>query len=722
MKKILILIVITIFASNLSYAQKHKESALEKYARIKFRVETSGDVVRGVNENYSQVNVAEILKETKNYAQEKDRVNNISFASTMGVTIYDFVSNGTPQLLLQDQNNVNKIHFVCMFSPWGDPHPDFPNRRVTYWYSTNSGSFFTFVGNVTEERGGFPNISLMPNGIELISLNMGSAGNENAHFILDAAAGLGIWVNLYNPNSQHLLYPRTVFTSSLTNPTKFISVVSSNDIDSAFWLGCTSLSPTPGTFTPLNFMNAKPAECYFIAKGSDGRIGIVYIANDLLLPADIGDVYFMESTNNGTSFGNPTKISDANISPTGDSLGAFRGISMVYQGNVPKVVFETVKQTTNGYYYPGAPAKIRFWSTSLTGSDPNRSIVVADTSRVGYHPYISKGIYNDAFASLCRPTIGRSLTDNFLYVSFMVPSDCAGGKTDSCSFMNMWFTRSINSGSDWSSFYTRKINKSFPRLDYTYPCISPSNDVASGIYYVNMAFLLDTIPGSYINHPANGQSLARFMFIRERYENFYITDPPISLVSPVNASTNILLNPALVWTSTAGGSVHFRAQISTDYSFKNIKFDTVVTNTQVTVPSGKLNISTLYYWRVCVGDTLGYSDWTRSWSFTTRSTGINTISSEIPKEYKLFQNYPNPFNPNTIIRFQIKDTRFVTLKIYDILSKEVATLVNEKLNPGYYETQFSINSRTNTLLSSGIYFYKLEAGNFSDIKRMVLIK
>jgi len=99
------------------------------------------------------------------------------------------------------------------------------------------------------------------------------------------------------------------------------------------------------------------------------------------------------------------------------------------------------------------------------------------------------------------------------------------------------------------------------------------------------------------------------------------------------------------------------------------------------------------------------------------NTGINTISSEIPSEYKLFQNYPNPFNPSTIIRFQIKDSKFVALKIYDILGREITTLLNEKLKAGIYEISFSINQ-----LPSGIYFYKISTGDFSDIKKMVLMK
>ncbi len=97
--------------------------------------------------------------------------------------------------------------------------------------------------------------------------------------------------------------------------------------------------------------------------------------------------------------------------------------------------------------------------------------------------------------------------------------------------------------------------------------------------------------------------------------------------------------------------------------------------------------------------------------------GINPISGEIPKEFLLEQNYPNPFNPKTIIRFKIKDSRFVTLKIYDINGKEVLTLVNGKLNPGTYEVDFDGSN-----LASGVYFYKIVTQSFSDTKKMALIK
>jgi len=97
--------------------------------------------------------------------------------------------------------------------------------------------------------------------------------------------------------------------------------------------------------------------------------------------------------------------------------------------------------------------------------------------------------------------------------------------------------------------------------------------------------------------------------------------------------------------------------------------------------------------------------------------GVQNISTEIPGRFSLFQNYPNPFNPVTNIRYQLSNSGFVTLKIYDAMGKEVETLVNEKQQAGTYEANFNAAN-----YPSGIYFYKLETNNFSETKKMILVK
>jgi hypothetical protein len=94
-----------------------------------------------------------------------------------------------------------------------------------------------------------------------------------------------------------------------------------------------------------------------------------------------------------------------------------------------------------------------------------------------------------------------------------------------------------------------------------------------------------------------------------------------------------------------------------------------------------------------------------------------TAPLAVQKKYELTQNYPNPFNPTTTISYRIPQHEFVTLKIYDLLGKEVAVLVNEVKNAGQYNVQWNASA-----LPSGTYFYKIQAGNFTEVKRMLLIK
>jgi hypothetical protein len=99
------------------------------------------------------------------------------------------------------------------------------------------------------------------------------------------------------------------------------------------------------------------------------------------------------------------------------------------------------------------------------------------------------------------------------------------------------------------------------------------------------------------------------------------------------------------------------------------------------------------------------------------AVGIEPVGTNIPDKYALSQNYPNPFNPVTTINFSIPESKFIKLSIFNILGKEVAVLVNETLNAGEYNYRFDAAK-----LTSGIYFYKLTSDNFTEIKKMTLIK
>ncbi|MCX6162959.1 MAG: T9SS type A sorting domain-containing protein, partial [Ignavibacteriae bacterium] len=98
-------------------------------------------------------------------------------------------------------------------------------------------------------------------------------------------------------------------------------------------------------------------------------------------------------------------------------------------------------------------------------------------------------------------------------------------------------------------------------------------------------------------------------------------------------------------------------------------------------------------------------------------TGVTPISTTVPTDYSVSQNYPNPFNPSTKINFALPKSGLVTLKIYDVLGREVATLINEIKNAGSYSVDFNASA-----LSSGMYFYRLESNGFKDTKKMMLVR
>jgi|GEM_PF-3362337 len=119
-----------------------------------------------------------------------------------------------------------------------------------------------------------------------------------------------------------------------------------------------------------------------------------------------------------------------------------------------------------------------------------------------------------------------------------------------------------------------------------------------------------------------------------------------------------------------------------------------------------------------LADTL--NKWFSHQSWTV--IGIQPISSGVPEKFTLGQNYPNPFNPSTKFNFTVPKSASVTIKIYDIIGREVYTLVNQKLNAGTYVVDWNSINNLGDYVSSGVYFYKLTAGDYIETKKMILLR
>jgi plastocyanin len=103
--------------------------------------------------------------------------------------------------------------------------------------------------------------------------------------------------------------------------------------------------------------------------------------------------------------------------------------------------------------------------------------------------------------------------------------------------------------------------------------------------------------------------------------------------------------------------------------------------------------------------------------FTVNPNGIISIEGEVPQSFSLKQNYPNPFNPVTDIKFDVPKASFVMLNVMNILGQQVEQLVNEQLQPGSYKVDWNASG-----FPSGVYIYKMTSGDFTETKRMILIK
>jgi len=115
-----------------------------------------------------------------------------------------------------------------------------------------------------------------------------------------------------------------------------------------------------------------------------------------------------------------------------------------------------------------------------------------------------------------------------------------------------------------------------------------------------------------------------------------------------------------------------------------------------------------------VGNGTVYLD---NYYFTSSLSSVEEVTGAFPTTYALEQNYPNPFNPSTRISFSMLEANNVTLKVYDLLGQEVATLINEFMNAGKFEVSFDASD-----LPTGTYIYSISAGNFSSVKKMMLVK
>jgi hypothetical protein len=124
-----------------------------------------------------------------------------------------------------------------------------------------------------------------------------------------------------------------------------------------------------------------------------------------------------------------------------------------------------------------------------------------------------------------------------------------------------------------------------------------------------------------------------------------------------------------------------------------------------------------YYWRVGTYDRCFEYLWSPVWSFRTAMTNSVTEEIRIPEKFSISQNYPNPFNPGTNFELQIAKSGMVTLEVFDLLGRNVSTIVNEELLPGVQTFKWDASG-----FAGGLYILRMTAGSFSESRKLILMK
>lgn len=186
------------------------------------------------------------------------------------------------------------------------------------------------------------------------------------------------------------------------------------------------------------------------------------------------------------------------------------------------------------------------------------------------------------------------------------------------------------------------------------------------------------------------------------------------VVYPPNSGLDIPTSPVLRW-SAATAATTYRLQLALATTFSPALIDTAGL-TDTTFAVGPLQNYKIYFWRVKATNTIGSSDWSASFRFrTVQVTAVE--EEEQPLAYSLSQNFPNPFNPSTSIRFTVPQESRVRLAVFDVLGREETTLVDGPMSAGTYTVTWDASQS-----ASGMYFYRMQAGEFVATRRMLLLR
>jgi hypothetical protein len=188
-----------------------------------------------------------------------------------------------------------------------------------------------------------------------------------------------------------------------------------------------------------------------------------------------------------------------------------------------------------------------------------------------------------------------------------------------------------------------------------------------------------------------------------------------TLVSPLPGAINQPISPLLVWNQAVSAAT-YRLQLASDAGFTAIVLDDpTITDTSRQV--GPLASITEYFWRVSATNGGGTTAWSTPSNFTTTFQSGVEGEKKLPREFSLNQNYPNPFNPATLITYGLPHRSHVNVAVFNLLGQRVALLDEGEREAGYHDVVFDRKS-----LASGVYLYRIQAGEFGQTRKLILMK
>ena len=415
-------------------------------------------------------------------------------------TFYDLQSNATPNEIWQDPLNPLYVHAAVMvLRVFGS------TRYVSYVLSTDRGITWDLLGHVSEVQSGFPSIDGLSNGSALVTMQSVAYGltSERSQVFMDLLPGAASFER-FDPgldNGYSNIWGRIIATDNMSNPVKWVLTNSNSITDKATTITGSSLFP-PGSFSPWLNYGSETAEQYCLALGPNGIIGNAYIVQS---EENLGDVQFRESKDGGISWSSVLTIYDADF--PADSLGAFRGISMVYSGDSPCVTFEVAH--ISPYYmsapgiYPRKPSFIYFWTPGVNGGVARE---IAGPENIPFHANTGPEASYGGYTPLCRPAIGKpnSTTSDILFIAMNAATSSIS--SDSNVYYATYFIESYNKGNTWTA--PERVTPVTPLRDYRYVSLSRTNsmDNSNLRWYVQMLVQAHDYAGAFAPNLPPGPS------------------------------------------------------------------------------------------------------------------------------------------------------------------------------------------------------------------------